>query len=184
MASIATMSIVAIQFDLGRIWADTGPINRAIVFILIGMSIISLAVAVAKWLRFRKMAKATRAFAPIFSQALENENIPEALAAADTYTNSHVARVLGESLREVAPLLEDPRAAPRRDRVGRAVGGARADPAGQRPEVRPGAAGHHRLHGALRGAAGHHARHRERLHGHGRVGRRPRGGVVAVSPRR
>jgi biopolymer transport protein ExbB/biopolymer transport protein TolQ len=97
--------------DIGKIWADTGPINRAIVFLLIGMSIISLAVAVAKWLRFRKMARATKQFAPIFSQALENDNIPEALAAADQYTNSHVARVLGESLREVAPLLDDPRAA-------------------------------------------------------------------------
>ncbi len=112
MASIATLSIAAIQLDIGKIWADTGPINRAIVFLLIGMSIVSLAVAVAKWLRFRKMAKATRAFAPVFSQALENENISEALAAADTYTNSHVARVLGESLREVAPLLDDPRSAP------------------------------------------------------------------------
>jgi biopolymer transport protein ExbB/biopolymer transport protein TolQ len=97
--------------DFAKIWHDTGAFNKGIVILLALMSVVSLSVAVTKWLRFRKMAKATRAFAPIFSQALENDNIPEALAAADQYPGSHVARVLGESLREVAPLLEDPRAA-------------------------------------------------------------------------
>jgi biopolymer transport protein ExbB len=97
--------------DLAKIWADTGYVNRGIVIFLIFMSIASLWVAIWKWLQFRKMAKATRQFAPAFSSALESENIPEALALADQYPNSHVARVLGESLREVAPLLNDPRAA-------------------------------------------------------------------------
>lgn len=99
------------NFSIAEIWHDTGAVNKAIVILLILMSVISLTVAVQKWLRFRKMAKATKAFAPRFSEALETNNIPEALAAADQYPNSHVARVLGESLREVAPLLDDPRAA-------------------------------------------------------------------------
>ncbi|HYW05836.1 MAG TPA: MotA/TolQ/ExbB proton channel family protein [Longimicrobium sp.] len=99
------------SFSIAEIWADTGWLNRGIVILLILMSVLSLAVAVAKWIRFRKMARATRAFAPAFSAALEADNIAEALATADQYPNSHVARVLGESLREVAPLLEDPRAA-------------------------------------------------------------------------
>jgi biopolymer transport protein ExbB len=97
--------------DLKKIWDDTGWVNRGIVFLLIFMSIASVWVAIWKWLKFRKMANATRAFAPAFSGALESENIPEALALADQYPESHVARVLGESLREVAPLLNDPRAA-------------------------------------------------------------------------
>lgn len=99
------------NFSIAEIWHDTGPVNKAIVILLILMSIISLTVAVQKWIRFRRMATATKAFAPVFSQALENDNISEALAAAEQYQNSHVARVLGESLREVAPLLDDPRAA-------------------------------------------------------------------------
>ena len=99
------------SFSIAEIWADTGWLNRGIVILLLLMSVLSLSVAVAKWLRFRKMATATRAFAPAFSQALEQDNIAEALATADQYPNSHVARVLGESLREVAPLLDDPRAA-------------------------------------------------------------------------
>jgi biopolymer transport protein ExbB/TolQ len=155
--------------DFAKIWHDTGTLNKGIVIFLALMSVVSLSVAVTKWLRFRKMARATRAFAPVFSQALENDNIPEALAAADQYPGSHVARVLGESLREVAPLLEDPPGPRRRrrDRELRALRGARADPSGERPEERHGPARHHRRHRALRGAAGHHARHRARLHGHG-----------------
>ena len=97
--------------DLAKIWADTGLVNRGIVIFLILMSVASLWVAIWKWLQFRKMANATRQFAPAFSSALESENIPEAIALADQYPNSHVARVLGESLREVAPLLNDQRAA-------------------------------------------------------------------------
>ena len=97
--------------DIAKIWADTGMVNRGIVIFLILMSIASLTVAIWKWLQFRKMAVATKQFAPAFSAALESENIPEALALADQYPKSHVARVLGESLREVAPLLGDPRAA-------------------------------------------------------------------------
>jgi biopolymer transport protein ExbB/biopolymer transport protein TolQ len=57
------------------------------------------------------MTKATRSFAPQFSAALEADNVPEALALTEQYQKSHVARVLGESLREVAPLLDNPHAA-------------------------------------------------------------------------
>lgn len=94
-----------------EMWAHMSPFVKFLAFILIGMSIISLSVAVAKWFRFRSMAKATRTFAPQFSAALESNNIPEALALTEQYQKSHVARVLGESLREVAPLLDKPHAA-------------------------------------------------------------------------
>ncbi|HET7321701.1 MAG TPA: MotA/TolQ/ExbB proton channel family protein [Longimicrobiaceae bacterium] len=93
-----------------ELWASMGWFARGIVFTLVIMSIISLSVAVAKWIRFRKMTKATRAFAPQFSEALEQENVADALALTETYDKSHVARVLGESLREVAPLLDNPAA--------------------------------------------------------------------------
>src|SRR5690348_2856566 len=94
--------------SLTELWASMGWFARGIAFLLILMSVISLSVSVAKWLRFRKMAKATRVFAPEFSAALEADNIPEALALTETHDKSHVARVLGESLREVAPLLSNP----------------------------------------------------------------------------
>jgi biopolymer transport protein ExbB/biopolymer transport protein TolQ len=93
------------------LWNHMGWFARGVAFTLIGMSIISLSVAAAKLLRFRRMTAATREFAPKFSAALEQDNIPEALTLTEQYEKSHVARVLGESLREVAPLLDDPRVA-------------------------------------------------------------------------
>ena len=52
-----------------KIWEETGTINRGIVIFLILMSIASLSVAIWKWLIFRRMAKATKQFAPAFSSA-------------------------------------------------------------------------------------------------------------------
>ena len=99
------------QMSLTDLWNHMGWFAKGIAFTLIGMSIISLSVAAAKLLRFRRMTTATRAFAPQFSAALEADNIPEALSLTEQYQKSHVARVLGESLREVAPLLDNPHAA-------------------------------------------------------------------------
>ncbi len=99
------------QMSLTELWASMGWFARGIAILLIVMSVISLSVAAAKLFRFRKMTTATRAFAPQFSAALEQNNITEALALTEQYDKSHVARVLGESLREVAPLLNDARVA-------------------------------------------------------------------------
>lgn len=93
------------------LWGHMGPFARGIVIVLVLMSVISFSVAAAKWFRFRRMARATRAFAPSFSEALDGGDIPEALALTERHSKSHVAQVLGESLREVAPLLNDPRVA-------------------------------------------------------------------------
>jgi len=99
------------NMSIAALWAQMGWFARVVLFILIAMSILSLTVAAVKWWRMQRMARATRVFAPLFSQALEDENLASALELADTHKDSHVARVLGESLREVAPLLDDPRVA-------------------------------------------------------------------------
>jgi biopolymer transport protein ExbB len=97
--------------SIAELWSHTGWFSRMIIFVLIVMSIYSLTIAAVKWWRMRRMGRATRAFAPLFSEALQNEDIEGALALTDDHGESHVARVLGESLREVAPLLDDPRMA-------------------------------------------------------------------------
>lgn len=99
------------QMSLTELWGHMGWFARGIVFTLLIMSMISLSVAVAKWLRFRRMTQATRQFAPEFSAALDGGNVAAAVGVTETHEKSHVARVLGESLREVAPLLNDARMA-------------------------------------------------------------------------
>ena len=99
------------QMELTELWGHMGWFAKGIVIVLILMSIISLSVAVSKLIRFRRMARATEAFAPQFSEALETEQVATALELTEQYQKSHVARVLGESLREVAPLLNNPEVA-------------------------------------------------------------------------
>lgn len=89
------------------LWLQMGWFVRGIVIIMIAMSVITIAVAVAKFLRLRKMSRATRAFAPQFSQALEEGRIDDAVELTERHDDSHVAHVLGEALREAVPLLED-----------------------------------------------------------------------------
>ena len=62
------------DMSIGALWAQMGWFARIILFVLIGMSILSLTVAFFKWKRMRTMAKATRVFAPLFSEALENDS--------------------------------------------------------------------------------------------------------------
>jgi biopolymer transport protein ExbB/biopolymer transport protein TolQ len=97
--------------SVAELWAQTGWFSRMIIFVLLVMSVYSLTIAGMKWWRMRRMARATRIFAPLFSESLQSGNIAGALALTEEHSNSHVARVLGESLREVAPLLDDPRVA-------------------------------------------------------------------------
>lgn len=99
------------QMSLTDLWMHMGWFAKGVAMTLILMSIISLSVSVTKLIRFRRMTRATALFAPRFSEALEAGNVREALDLTEQYQKSHVARVLGESLREVAPLLDNPEVA-------------------------------------------------------------------------
>ena len=71
------------------------------------MSIISLTVGAQKWWRFQKSKKETRQFAPEFARFMQEEQLDAAIELAEQQKVSHVARVLGEALAEVKPLLRD-----------------------------------------------------------------------------
>jgi biopolymer transport protein ExbB/biopolymer transport protein TolQ len=95
------------QLSLLDLWNDAGNFARGIILILAIMSILSLTVAGAKWWRFRKSMRETRKFAPEFARFLQEEQLDKAIALAEKQKTSHVARVLGEALIEIKPLLSD-----------------------------------------------------------------------------
>lgn len=99
------------QMSLTDLWMHMGWFAKGVAITLILMSVISLTVAVGKLIRFRRMTRATAQFAPLFSEALEADRVNVALQLTEEFGKSHVARVLGESLREVAPLLDNPEVA-------------------------------------------------------------------------
>jgi biopolymer transport protein ExbB/biopolymer transport protein TolQ len=84
-----------------------GLFAKGIVVVMFIMSAWSWAVSISKWLYLRKSQKETRKFAPEFSRYLQEEQLDGAIALAEKNKKSHVARVLGEALAEVKPLLRD-----------------------------------------------------------------------------
>ncbi len=93
--------------DLIHLWGEMGAFARGIVFILAFMSIWSLMVMISKAINFAKTQRATRIFAPLFSRAIQEENLDQAITLAEKNKQSHLARVVGEALQEVKPLLRD-----------------------------------------------------------------------------
>ena len=93
--------------DLMTLWHSMGMFAKTIVFILAAMSIWSLTIMVSKAIQFRRAQSETRKFAPQFSRSIQEENLDQAITLAEKFKKSHVARVVGEALSEVKPLLRD-----------------------------------------------------------------------------
>ena len=93
--------------DLVHLWGTMGWFARGIIIVLAIMSVWSLTVIIQKVIQFRRIQSATRKFAPQFSRSIQEENLDQAIALAEANKKSHVARVLGDALAEVKPLLRD-----------------------------------------------------------------------------
>ncbi len=95
------------SLSLLDLFVSMGLFAKVIVFILLVMSVLSWANAVQKYLQIHRSEKQTRRFAPEFSRFLQEENLDAAIKLAEKQKQSHVARVVGEALAEVKPLLRD-----------------------------------------------------------------------------
>lgn len=94
------------DMSMGHMWMQMGWFVRGIVIIMIGMSVVTVSVSLAKWWRLRKLERATKRFEPEFSAARENNDLDHALRLTDEHPDSHVAAIMGEALREIVPLLK------------------------------------------------------------------------------
>ena len=97
------------QLSLLELWQSMGNFAKGIVFVMAIMSLWSWAITFAKWWFLRTSQRATVKFAPEFSRSLQEEQLDAAIHLAEKkeYKKSHVARVLGEALQEIKPLLRD-----------------------------------------------------------------------------
>ncbi len=95
------------ELSMMDLWNQMGAFAKGIVFTLAIMSIWSLTIVLQKWWQLRSAQKETLKFAPEFSQFLEEDNLGEAIRLAEGYKKSHVARVLGNALGEIKPLIQD-----------------------------------------------------------------------------
>ncbi|MCX5755687.1 MAG: MotA/TolQ/ExbB proton channel family protein [Gemmatimonadetes bacterium] len=95
------------NLSLIDLYGTMGGFAKGIIATLAIMSIWSLTVMIQKWWFLRSAQSETRKFAPEFSQFLEEDNLTEAIKLAEGYKKSHVARVLGNALSEIKPLIAD-----------------------------------------------------------------------------
>src|SRR3954464_14338300 len=95
------------SLDLIHLWNSMGWFAKGVVFVMAIMSIWSLTVMITKFIQFQRTQRETRRFAPLFSRAIQEENLDQAISLAEKNKKSHVSRVLGEALAEVKPLLRD-----------------------------------------------------------------------------
>src|SRR5213076_2940411 len=95
------------SLSLYDLFVTMGPFAKFIVVVLAVMSVISWANAVQKLVQILRSQGETRRFAPEFSRFLQEEQLDGAIKLAEKQNRSHVARVVGEALSEVKPLLRD-----------------------------------------------------------------------------
>ena len=86
--------------DLVSMWNQMGWVAKAVVFILLIMSIWSIAVMLERYLAYRAAKKQSREFAPAVAEALKDGKIEEAITVSERYTKSHLAKVVVAGLKE------------------------------------------------------------------------------------
>jgi biopolymer transport protein ExbB len=79
------------QISLLELWASMGWFAKAIVFILLGMSVYGATIAIRKSIQLFRARKATIEFSPLFSKALANEDFAAGERLVEKYPRSHLA---------------------------------------------------------------------------------------------
>src|SRR5438046_388101 len=95
------------SLSLYDLFISMGLFAKSILIILAAMSIYSWTSAFQKLYQIVRSQGETRRFAPEFSRFLQEEQLDGAIKLAEKQKKSHVARVVGEALAEVKPLLRD-----------------------------------------------------------------------------
>jgi biopolymer transport protein ExbB len=93
--------------DLLHMWGTMGNFAKGVVIVMALMSVYSLTIMFTKFVQFARSQSETRKFAPQFSRSIQEENLDQAIALAEKHKKSHLARVVGDALGEVKPLLRD-----------------------------------------------------------------------------
>jgi biopolymer transport protein ExbB/biopolymer transport protein TolQ len=90
----------SIGWDPRALWAQMGPLAKAVVVGLFLMSAWSIGVMIDRILAYNAARKQSRQFAPAVAGALREGKLDEAVKIADRYKKSHLAKVVVAGLQE------------------------------------------------------------------------------------
>ncbi len=90
------------QFGLVEMFQAMGPVAKAVSFILIALSIVSLYMLIERSMAYGRAKNKSREIAPKLAEMLKNGQIKEALALASKkeYKGSHLARITAAGIAE------------------------------------------------------------------------------------
>ncbi|MCS7311708.1 MAG: MotA/TolQ/ExbB proton channel family protein [Acidobacteria bacterium] len=96
------------QVSLIEIWHAMGWVVRIVAFVMLGMSIWSLVVAIDKFLLFRRARKQSIRFVEALTQELDKRNLQQALELTrqKEFRHSHVAKIVNHGLQEFLRIME------------------------------------------------------------------------------
>lgn len=91
------------HFDLQTMWASMGPIPKFVVFVLLFMSIYSIAVGVERMIVFAKAKKQSNILLRLIGKLWQEGKIEESIKVSSDkkFKNSHLAKVLVAGLNEL-----------------------------------------------------------------------------------
>lgn len=87
-------------FNMSSMIRNLGGVAWAVIFILLIMSIWSIAIMVERYLTFNAAKKQSREFAPKVANALKQAKIDDAISISDKFKKSHLAMVVNAGLQE------------------------------------------------------------------------------------
>ena len=82
------------QFTFAELWVAMGPLAKAVMLLLVGMSLVSLAVAIEKLLRLQRAARQSAHFLHEWRTRLTSDGFQTAARDAAQYPQSFVAHVV------------------------------------------------------------------------------------------
>jgi biopolymer transport protein ExbB/biopolymer transport protein TolQ len=91
------------QWDLGTMWAHSGTIPRGVIFVLLFMSIYSIAVGVERLIVFSEAKKQSNILLRLIGKLWQEGKIEESMKVSSDkkFKNSHLAKVLVAGLNEL-----------------------------------------------------------------------------------
>ncbi|MGH9338332.1 MAG: MotA/TolQ/ExbB proton channel family protein [Acidobacteriota bacterium] len=83
-----------------EMWEASGNLAKAVIIMLIMMSIWSIGIMIERLITYKKARKQSQEFAPAVADALRRGNIQEAIEIAEQFNRSHLAKVVHAGLQE------------------------------------------------------------------------------------
>jgi biopolymer transport protein ExbB len=109
------------QLSLVELWPAMGPIAKAVLVLLAGMSLVSVAVAIERARKLHRSARESRAFLAVWRPAVEERGVLDAAAESQNYPHSYTAHLVGEATRALGDDAGAPAALEAYDRTVRRI---------------------------------------------------------------